>query len=157
MLAKTFVTRCKSLLSIKSHRDIISSAIVVILGYLIIAKGDERIITIVKSIDDYLCENSLFTCFFRQRYHHERVDYCQSLLILHSCLQFETDLIDYCRLSKLTEARLNLFNQTFIYCRTSSIYRTSSIQHLHSITMTLNHPLFVCILLLILFMIRIRT
>ena len=119
-----------------------------------IVKGDERITTIVKSIDDYLCENYLFTCFFRQRYHQEQVDYCQSLFILHSCLHFDTDLIDYCRLSKLTEAKLNLFNQTPMHCLTSSMYRTSSIQHLHSITIS---PFFVCILLLILFMIRIRT
>ena len=127
-----------------------------------LSSTNDRIRTIVRSSgdDDYFCENYLWTCFFRQRYHQERVDYCKSLLILHSCLHYDTDVMHCCRLSTLIQVRVSLFNETRTYCFTSSIYRTFASQHLHSISsprLILNYPLFLAVLLLIVLTTRIRT
>ncbi len=116
------------------------------------SNSDHRILTIVKSMDDYLCQNYVFTCFFRQRYHQEQSDNCKSPLILHSCLHYDTDSIHICRQSILIEAKKKLLNETPTYCFTSSRYKTFTAQHLRSIAvprMTLNCQIFVFILLLI--------
>jgi hypothetical protein len=125
---------------------------------------DNRAMTIVKSIDDYLCQNYVFTCFFREKYHqlfdHPPSDHCKSLLILHSCLHYDTDLIRMCRTSLLNQTKKNLTHITPVYCFTSSAYKIFSTQHLRSIALprtTINGRILVFFLLLVLFVMRMRT
>jgi len=123
-------------------------------------KFDNRALAIVKSIDDYFCQNYIFTCFFRQRYHQlfdqQQSNNCKSLLILHSCLHYDTDSIRICRQSILSQIQINLINETPTYCFTSSVYKTLSTQHLYSIALprtTINCRIFVFFLIIILFVI----
>jgi hypothetical protein len=113
---------------------------------------DHRIMTIVKSMNDYFCQNYVFTCFFRQHYHQEQADDCKSFFILHSCLYYDTDSIHMCHRSILTDAKKKLFDKTPEYCFTSSTYRMFSAQHIRSIAIpriTLDYHIFVFILLII--------
>lgn len=114
---------------------------------------DHRVLTIVKSMNDYFCQNYVFSCFFRQYYHREQSDNCKSFFILYSCLYYDTDSIHMCNQSILIEAKKKLFNQTPTYCFTSSRYKTFFAQHLRSIAVprmiTLDCHIFVFILLLI--------
>ncbi len=125
---------------------------------------DNRALTIVKSIDEYLCKNYVFTCFFRQRYHQsydnqQQTDNCRSLLILHSCLHYDTDTTRMCYQSTLIRAKLNLDNETPRHCFTSSVYKTFYAQHLRSIASSrtiVKCQIFVLFFLLISFIIKIR-
>jgi hypothetical protein len=127
------------------------------------SKSDNRTMIIVKSIDDYLCQNHIFTCFFRRRYHpsfnQQESDNCKSLLILRSCLHYDTESIRLCPQITLNQAKHNLTDETPTYCFTSSVYKTFYTQHLHSIALprtTINCQIFMFFLLLISFTIRMR-
>jgi hypothetical protein len=128
------------------------------------SKSDERALTIVKSIDDYLCENYVFTCFFRQRYHklfdnQQQTDKCKSLLILHSCLHYDTDTTRMCSQSTLKQPKSNLNRETPPDCFTSSLYKTIYAQHLRSIAPSrtaAKYQIFAFFLLFISFVIKIR-
>jgi hypothetical protein len=131
------------------------------------SKFDNRALTIVKSIDDYLCQNYIFTCFFRQRYHQlfdqqqeqQQFNNCKSFLILYSCLHYDIDSIRICSQSILSQVQKNLTNQTPTYCFTSSVYKILHAQHLRSIALprtTINCRIFVLFVLLISFAIRRR-
>jgi len=124
---------------------------------------DNRALNIVKSIDDYLCKNHIFTCFFRQPYHQlfdqQQSNKCKSLLILHLCIHYDTDLIRICRQSILSEIQQNLISETPTYCFNLSVYKTLSAQHLRSIALprtTINCRIFVFFLILLSFAIRRR-
>jgi hypothetical protein len=128
-------------------------------------KIDDKAFTIVKSIDNYLCENYIFTCFFRQRYHksfdsQQQSDNCKSLLILHSCLHHDTDTKRMCyqSTSTLSEAKIKLDNDAK-HCFTSSVYKAFYAQHLYSIAPSrtiFKCQIFVIFSLLISFVIKIR-
>ena len=100
------------------------------------AKFDDRALTLVKSIDEYLCKNYVFTCFFRQRHHHVEhppsADNCKSLLILHSCLHYDADTIRMCSAATVTRAKHSLEQDTPKHCFTSSLYKSLASQHLRS-------------------------
>ncbi|CAF4678084.1 unnamed protein product, partial [Rotaria sp. Silwood1] len=86
---------------------------------------DNRGLTIAKSIDDYICQNYVVTCLFRQRFHpsddnQQQFYNCKSLLILHSCLYYDTDTIRMCQQSILNLAKINLGNEAPKHCFTSS-------------------------------------
>lgn len=126
-------------------------------------KIDNRALTIVKSIDDYFCQNYIFTCFFRQRYHqlfdHEQCNKYKSFLILYSCLQYDIDSLRICERSIVSQVQRTLINKIPKYCFTSSVYKTLSTQHLHSIALpkTIIHcRIFVFFFVFILFAIRRR-
>ncbi|UJR26637.1 hypothetical protein I4U23_007955 [Adineta vaga] len=98
---------------------------------------DDRAVTIVQSIDDYICKNYVFTCLYRQRYHQsfdnqQQSDKCKSLLILHSCLHYDTEIHRVCYQSILHRAKLYLENDTPKHCFTSSVYKNFQAQHLRS-------------------------
>ena len=102
------------------------------------AKFDDRALTLVKSIDEYLCKNYVFTCFFRQRHHHvehppSSDNNCKSLLILHSCLHYDADTIRMCSAATVTRAKHSLEQDTPKQCFTSSLYKSLASQHLRSI------------------------
>ncbi|CAF1403505.1 unnamed protein product [Rotaria sordida] len=116
------------------------------------SKFNNQALTIVKSIDDYLCQNYIFTCFFRQRYYQsyvqQQINNCKSFLILYSCLHYDTESIRMCHQPILNQVKLNLADQTPIYCLTSSIYKTLYIQHLSSKAlpkMTISWQIFILI------------
>lgn len=132
-----------------------------------LTSSDDRALTIVRSIDEYLCKNYLLTCFFRQRYHESfddddggdqkptSLDLCKSLLILHSCLHHDTDTMRICSSTTVNRAKLNLNLETPKHCFTSSVYKTFFAQHLRSLvpsSTALKWP----IVVLISFVIRIR-
>jgi hypothetical protein len=126
-------------------------------------KFDNRALNIVKSIDDYLCQNHIFTCFFRQSYHQlfdqQQSNNCKSLLILHLCIHYDTDIIRMCRQSILSQVQKILIAETPTYCFTLSVYKTLSAQHLRSIAlprMTINCRIFMFFLILLSFAIRRR-
>ena len=133
-----------------------------------LSSSDDRALTIVRSIDEYLCKNYLLTCFFRQRYHESfdddnqkptSLDLCKSLLILHSCLHHDTDTMRICSSTTVNRAKLNLNLETPKHCFTSSVYKTFFAQHLRSLALSstaLEWPIVVLFLLLISFVIRIR-
>ncbi|CAF2620732.1 unnamed protein product [Rotaria sp. Silwood2] len=103
------------------------------------SKFDDKALTIAKTIDDYLCQNFVHTCFFRQRYHtshdnQQQFDNCKSLLILHSCLYYDTDTIRMCHQSQLNLVKINLGNEAPRHCFTSSVYKNFYAQHLRSIS-----------------------
>ena len=132
--------------------------------------SDDRALTIVESIDEYLCKNYLLTCFFRQRYHQSfgaddvaqqptSLDLCKSLLILHSCLHYDTDTMRICSATTVNRAKLNLSLETPKHCFTSSLYKTFYAQHLRSLVTSstaFKWPILVLFFLLISFVIRIR-
>ena len=128
-------------------------------------KINNQALTIVKSIDDYLCQNFLFTCFFRQQYHlpllqqQQQLSNCKYFLILHSCLNYDDDSINMCRQDILNEAKLNLVDRTPIYCFTPLAYKNFYAQHLSSmaqLSIIVNWQIFVLFFLFISFIIRIR-
>jgi hypothetical protein len=129
------------------------------------SKPNDRALDIAKSIDGYLCQNHVLTCFFRQRFHslldnQQQSDNCKSLLILHSCLHYDTDTIRECYQSTLNRAKVNLGNATPKHCFTSSVYKTFYAQHLRSIAPSrtiVKCQIFVLFFLLISFVIKIRT
>jgi hypothetical protein len=129
--------------------------------------SDDRALTIVQSIDEYLCKNYLLTCFFRQRYHDSfddeqqaaSLDLCKSLFILHSCLHYDTDTMRICSSATVNRAKLNLNLETPKHCFTSSVYKTFYAQHLRSLvpsSTALKRPIVVLFSVLISFVIRIR-
>ncbi|CAF0774802.1 unnamed protein product [Adineta steineri] len=125
------------------------------------SKFNNRALVIVKSIDDYLCQNYILTCYFRQRYHklfdEEKSNDCKSLLIIHSCLYYDRDSIRMCSQFTLNQVKTNLTNETPLSCFTSSIYKVFYTQRLHSIALsriTTCCPILVFFLLFILFIIR---
>jgi hypothetical protein len=128
------------------------------------SQPDDRAFTIVKTIDDYLCQNHVFTCFFRQRYHkafdyQQQPDNCKTLLILHSCLHHDTDTKRNCDQETLRQAKLKLDKETPKLCFTSSVYKTFYAQHLYSIAPSrsiVKCQIFVIFFLLISFVIKIR-
>lgn len=122
-------------------------------------KSLDRVYSITKSIDDYMCQNYVFTCFFRNRYHQQQSDDCKSLLILHSCFHHDVDTIRMCHDSALNRLRKLLDEQTPKQCFTSSVYKTFYAQHLRSIAPSrtiVKCQIFVLFLLLISFIIKIR-
>ncbi|CAF2641409.1 unnamed protein product [Rotaria sp. Silwood2] len=126
------------------------------------SKFNDQALTIVKSIDNYLCQNYVFTCFFRQRYHQSYVQQqynnCKSFLILRSCLYYDKDSIHMCHQTTLNQAKLSLVNITPMYCLTSPIYKTLYMQHLPSralLKTTINWQIFISFFsLFILFVIK---
>ena len=125
---------------------------------------NHRALTIVKSIDNYLCQNYVFTCFFRQRYHQsfsqQHTDNCKSLLILRSCLHYDIDSMHVCDQSTISQTKTYLADELPTYCFTSSTHGTLSAQHLRSIAqprMIINRQKMIVFLLLISFFIRMRT
>ncbi|CAF4645237.1 unnamed protein product, partial [Rotaria socialis] len=100
------------------------------------SKFDHQPLTIVKSIDDYFCQNYVLTCFFRQRYHQSIVqqqdNVCKSFLILRSCLYNDNDSIRMCHQTTLNRVKSVLTNETPMYCLTSSLYKNLQIQNLRS-------------------------
>ena len=128
------------------------------------SKYDDRAVTIVRSIDDYLCQNYVFTCFYRHRYHqsfdnqHDSNN-CKSLLILHSCLNYDSDVLRICYQSILHRTRVYLENDTPKHCFTSSVYKNFHAQHLRSTASSRTFPkcsLVMLVLLVIWFVIKIR-
>ena len=102
------------------------------------SSSNNRALILVRSIDDYLCQNYVFTCFFRQRYHSSsekhQADPCRSLLILRSCLHHDIDTIRMCHSSALTQAKNDLRSEASTSCLTSSsMGKALAIQHLHSL------------------------
>ena len=105
-----------------------------------LAPSDDQALTIVQSIDEYICQNYALTCFFRQRHHQSNendarrksLDFCKSLLILHSCLHYDADTRQVCSKGSLNRAKIHLTRETPEHCQTSSVYKTYYAQHLHS-------------------------
>ena len=99
--------------------------------------SNDRALILVRSIDDYLCQNYVFTCFFRQRHHpspeKHQADPCRSLLILRSCLHHDIDTIRMCHSPALTQAKNDLRSEASTSCLTSSMRKALPIQHLHSL------------------------
>jgi hypothetical protein len=127
------------------------------------SKFDNRALIIIKSIDNYLCQNYVFTCFFRQRYYpsldQQQFDKCQFLLILHLCLHYDTNSIRVCNQSILNRTKTYLTNETSTYCFTSSVYKTLYAQHLYSSAVprtTINSDIFMLFILFISFAVRMR-
>ncbi|CAF1046950.1 unnamed protein product [Rotaria sordida] len=129
------------------------------------SKFDDKALTIAKSIDDYTCQNFVFTCFFRQRHHtsynnqQQQHDNCKFLLILHSCLYYDTDTIRRCHQSKLNPAKINLRDEAPKHCFTSSVYKNFYVQHLRSISparTTVKCQIFILLFLLISCVIKIK-
>lgn len=123
------------------------------------SKANDQVFTITKSIDDYMCQNYVLTCFFRNRYHQQQSDDCKSLLILHSCFHNDVDTIRMCNGPLLNHLRKILDDQTPKQCFTSSVYKTFYAQHLRSIAPSrpiIKCQIFVLFLLLISFIIKIR-
>ena len=122
--------------------------------------NNDRVFTITKSIDDYMCQNYVFTCFFRNRYHQQQSDDCKSLLILHSCFHYDVDTIRMCHEGALNRLRKLLDEQTPKQCFTSTVYQNFYAQHLRSIapsrTIVKCQIFVVLFLLLISFIIKIR-
>jgi hypothetical protein len=132
-----------------------------------LSSSNDRALTIVQSIDEYLCNNYVFTCFFRQRHHQslnqnqqtKSVDHCKSLLILHSCLHHDTDTLRICSTFTVNRAKINLSLETPPHCFTSSVYKMFYAQHLRSIapsSITFKCQIFVLFFVLISFVIRLR-
>ena len=120
------------------------------------SKFDNRVLNIIKSIDNYICQNYVFTCFFRQRYYQssnqQQFANCKSFLILHSCLYDDTNTIRMCHQSILNQTKKYLSNGTPTYCSTPSLYKTFFSQHLYSIAVprtTINYELFVLFFLVV--------
>jgi hypothetical protein len=120
------------------------------------SKFDNRVLKIIKSIDNYFCQNYVFSCFFRQRYYQslnqQEFANCKSFLILHSCLYYDTNTIRMCHQSILNQTKKYLSNETPTYCFTSSVYKTFYSQHLYSIAgprTTINYELFVFLFLFV--------
>jgi hypothetical protein len=126
------------------------------------SKSNDRALKIVQSIDDYLCQNHVFTCLFRQRYHQSldnHQQHCKYLFILRSCLHYDTDTIRMCDQSTLSQTKQNLAKETPTYCFISSLYKALRAQHLRSIALprtTVKCRILVLFLLFISFIIRIR-
>lgn len=98
---------------------------------------EDRALAIVQSIDDYLCQNYVSSCTFRQRYHQsaesrQHGDNCKPLLILHSCLHHDPEIPRICHPSIIHRARVYLENDTPKRCFTSSVYKSFRAQHLRS-------------------------
>ena len=122
-------------------------------------KANDQVLTITKSIDDYMCQNYVLTCFFGNHYHQQQSDDCNSLLILHSCFHYDVDTIRMCNRPLLNRLRKTLDSQTPKQCFTSSVYKTFYAQHLRSIAPSrtiVKYQIFVLFLLLISFIIKIR-
>jgi len=93
---------------------------------------------LTESIENYLCQTYIQTCFFRERYHpspsnQAQIDKCKSLLILHSCLYHDFDTKRICDQKVLKQTRLSLDKQIPEDCFTSSVYKTFYAKHLRSI------------------------
>ncbi len=120
---------------------------------------NERAVIIAQSINDYNCQNHVFTCYFRNRHHPQQSDNCKSLLILHSCFHYDTDTKRMCNQTVLNHVRQNLDKETPGHCFTSSVYKTFYAQHLRSIAPSrtiVKCQIFVLFFLLISFIIKIR-
>ncbi len=97
------------------------------------SKSNDQAFIIAKSLDDYFCQNCVFSCYFRNRHHQQQLDNCTSLLILHSCLHYDTDTKLRCNQTALNHVRKILDDKTPRHCFTSSVYKTFYAQHLRSI------------------------
>ncbi|CAF0984935.1 unnamed protein product [Adineta steineri] len=128
------------------------------------SKFDDQVLDIVHSMDGDMCRNYVFTCLFRQRYHksfdnQQQTGNCKYLLILHSCLQYDTDITGICYKLSLNRAKSRLDNDSLKHCFTSSVYKNFHAQHLRSIAPTrtiMKCQIFVLFFLLISFVIKIR-
>lgn len=129
------------------------------------SKPSETALDIVKSIDDYLCQNTVFTCIFRQRFHEssdgneQEYENCKYLLILHSCLHHDIDTTTKCPSSTLNHAQRHVTRKAPKHCFTSSVYENFYAQHLRSISSartTIKCQIFILLFLVISFVIRIR-
>lgn len=90
---------------------------------------DDGALRIIKSIDEYLCQNYLLTCFFRQRFYsqsNKKNDSCQSFFILCSCLNDDVNSIRICHPLTLKQVRNNFVDQIPTSCQ-SKINSISSI------------------------------
>jgi len=127
-------------------------------------ESNDQALMIVQSINDYICRTHALTCIFRKRFYplfdnQQQFDDCKTLLILKSCLNYDTDTIDVCDQSALDISRRNLDNTTPRHCFTSSVYKTFYAQHLRSIAPSrtiVKCQIFVLFFLLISFIIKIR-
>lgn len=128
------------------------------------SKYKDHAVNLTESIDEYLCQNYVMTCYFRRRHHASfdnqlPSDNCKPLLILHSCLHHDTDTIRICRQSSLNLVKINLGKETPKHCFTSSMYKKFYAQHLRSISparTTVKCQISMLLFLLISFVIRIR-
>lgn len=130
-------------------------------SYSLSSKYDDRAVTIVRSIDEYLCQNYVFTCFYRHRYHQsfdnqQDSDNCKSLLILHSCLNYDSDVLRICYQSILHRTKVYLENDTPKHCFTSSVYKNFHAQHLRSTASSRTFPKCPIVVLFLLVVIKIR-
>jgi hypothetical protein len=127
-------------------------------------KSNDQAVIIAKSLKEYHCQNHALTCFFRSRHHQyidkqQQTDNCKPLLILHSCLHYDTDTMRFCEQSALNRAKMKLDKEMPGHCFTSSVYKTFYAEHLRSIAPSrtiVKCQIFVLFFLFISFIIKIR-
>ena len=122
-------------------------------------KTNDEAFTIAQSIDDYFCQNHVFSFYFRNRHHQQQSDNCISFLILHSCFYHDNDTKRLCSRTILNRVRQMLDDRMPKHCFTSSVYKTFYAQHLRSIAPArtiVKCQIFVLFFLLISFIIKIR-